>query len=88
MVPINFWQNSDLFKKKEHFLAQKMKKLEHFNEISEIFKENNSTLKQNLLNVSRVTSMTIFSITRLGSSVSNSNKTLNFGSFVQIFRPE
>ena len=29
MVPINYWQNSDPFKKK-HFLAQKFTKLEHF----------------------------------------------------------
>ena len=36
MVPINFWRNSDTFKKK-HFLAQKLNKLEHFSQISQIF---------------------------------------------------
>ena len=30
MVPINFWRNSDPFKKKNIFLAQKLTKLEHF----------------------------------------------------------
>ena len=30
MVPINFWRNSDLFKKKNIFLAQKLTELEHF----------------------------------------------------------
>ena len=32
MVPINFWRNSDLFKKKIVFLAQKLTKLDHFKE--------------------------------------------------------
>ena len=32
MVPISFWRNSDLFKKKIVFLAQKLTKLEHFKE--------------------------------------------------------
>ena len=30
MVPINFWQNSDPFKKREYFLTQKLTKIEHF----------------------------------------------------------
>ena len=30
MVPINFWRNSDQFKKKNIFLAQKLTVLEHF----------------------------------------------------------
>ena len=33
MVPIEFWRNSDLFKKKNIFLAQKLAKLEHISEI-------------------------------------------------------
>ena len=38
MVPINFWQNSDPFLKKEHlfFLAQRLTELEYFLQISQI----------------------------------------------------
>ena len=32
MVPINFWRNSDLFKKKKVFLAQILTEIEHFKE--------------------------------------------------------
>ena len=43
MAPINFWWNSDPFKKKNIFLAQKLTELEHFLQISKIF--NSKSLK-------------------------------------------
>ena len=50
MVQINFWQNSDCFKTKHIFLAQKFTKLEHIKEnLSISFKENLSNMKYEFL---------------------------------------
>ena len=47
MVPINFWQNSDLFKKKEHFFSSKIDKVRAFQRNS--FRENLSNTKHKSL---------------------------------------
>ena len=44
MVQMDFWRNSDLFKKKNIFLAQKLTKSEHFYESLKIFIENHLNL--------------------------------------------
>ena len=50
MVPINFWRNSDLFKKKEHFSSSKIDNFRAFQRKSlKIFKENLSNTKQKSL---------------------------------------
>ena len=50
MVPINFWRNSDLFKKKEHFSSSKIDKVRAFQRKSlKIFKENLSNTKHKSL---------------------------------------
>jgi len=46
MVPINFWRNSDLFKKKERFSSSKIDKVRAFQRKSlKLFKENLSNTK-------------------------------------------
>ena len=58
MVPINFWRNSDLFKKKNIFQAQKLAKLEHFKGNLSNFPRKISQIQNiNLLNVFGVTVM-------------------------------
>ena len=58
MVPINFWQNSDLFEKKNVFLAQKLPKLDHFKEIlSEFSKKISEIQNMNIFNVFGATVM-------------------------------
>ena len=58
MVPINFWRNSDLFKKKNIFLAQKLIKLEHFKEnLWKYSKEISQIQNINLWNVFGATMM-------------------------------
>ena len=58
MVPINFWRNSDLFKKKNIFQAQKLAKLEHFKgNLSNFPREISQNQNINLLNVFGVTVM-------------------------------
>ena len=50
MVPIEIWRNSDLFLlKNQHFMAQKLVKLEHISEISHNFIENILNLKRKTL---------------------------------------
>ena len=50
MVPINFWRNSDLFKKKEHLSSSKIDNFRAFQRKSlKIFKENLSNTKQKSL---------------------------------------
>ena len=46
MVPINFWRNSDLFKKKKRFSSSKIDKVRAFQRKSlKFFKENLSNTK-------------------------------------------
>ena len=50
MVPINFWRNSDLFKKKERFSSSKIDKVRAFQRKSlKFFKENLSNTKHKSL---------------------------------------
>ena len=58
MVPINFWRNSDLFKKKNIFLAQKLTILELFKEnLWNFSKKISQTQNINLWNVLGATMM-------------------------------
>ena len=58
MVPINFWRNSDLFKKKNIFLAQKLTILELFKEnLWKFSKKISQTQNKNLWNLFGATLM-------------------------------
>ena len=69
MVPINFWRNSDLFKKKNVFLAQKLTKLEHF-------KENLSNFSKKISQIQNINLWNVFGATMINFGI----KLNNFGS--------